>query len=67
MSFKDVAGIESIMPELMELVSYLEDPQRYITIGAHVPKVRFSCCSRLNDKYYEQLLLFVSVCFHLKL
>eukprot|EP00899_Mesostigma_viride_P010078 jgi/Mesvir1/19071/Mv12828-RA.1 len=37
-SFNDVAGIESVKPELMELVAYLADPERYKTIGARVPK-----------------------------
>lgn len=37
-TFKDVAGLESIVGELQELVSFLQDPQRFEQVGARPPK-----------------------------
>ncbi len=37
-TFADVAGAEEEKEELREIVDFLKDPQRYIAIGARIPK-----------------------------
>ncbi|MDR0608678.1 MAG: ATP-dependent zinc metalloprotease FtsH [Planctomycetaceae bacterium] len=37
-TFEDVAGLDSIKNELLEIVDYLQDPQKYQRMGARVPK-----------------------------
>ena len=37
-TFKDVAGIESEKQELMEIVDFLKDKEKYRTLGARVPR-----------------------------
>ncbi|MDR3197716.1 MAG: ATP-dependent zinc metalloprotease FtsH [Planctomycetaceae bacterium] len=37
-TFEDVAGLDSIKKELLEIVDYLKDPQKYQRMGARVPK-----------------------------
>jgi cell division protease FtsH len=37
-TFADVAGVDEAKAELMEVVRFLKEPQRYRAIGAHVPK-----------------------------
>jgi cell division protease FtsH len=37
-TFEDVAGLDSIKNELLEIVDYLKDPQKYQRMGARVPK-----------------------------
>ncbi len=37
-TFKDVAGHTEAKRELMEVVDFLKNPQKYITIGAEIPK-----------------------------
>ncbi len=36
--FKDVAGMEEVKAELVELVDFLKNPQRYSSVGARHPK-----------------------------
>ena len=36
--FKDVAGIEEEKEELKEIVDFLKNPQKYINMGARIPK-----------------------------
>ncbi|MFN4278835.1 ATP-dependent zinc metalloprotease FtsH4 [Thermosynechococcus sp.] len=36
--FDDVAGVEEAKAELVEIVDFLKNPQRYIQIGARIPK-----------------------------
>ncbi len=38
LTFKDVAGIKDEKDELIELVDYLKQPQKYASAGARVPK-----------------------------
>lgn len=37
-TFADVAGVEEAKVELAEIVEFLKSPQRYIAIGARIPK-----------------------------
>jgi len=37
-TFKDVAGADEEKEELRELVEFLRDPQKYLELGAHIPK-----------------------------
>ncbi|MFO0670938.1 MAG: ATP-dependent zinc metalloprotease FtsH [Polyangiaceae bacterium] len=37
-TFSDVAGIDEAKAELIEVVRFLKEPDRYRSIGAHVPK-----------------------------
>lgn len=37
-TFNDVAGIDEVKEEVMEIVDFLKDPKKYIKIGARIPK-----------------------------
>lgn len=37
-TFEDVAGVEEAKTELEEIVEFLKNPQRYLQIGARIPK-----------------------------
>ena len=37
-SFKDVAGADEEKEELQEIVEFLRDPDKYLKLGAHIPK-----------------------------
>ena len=37
-TFKDVAGADEEKEELREIVEFLRDPQKYLDLGAHIPK-----------------------------
>lgn len=37
-TFKDVAGAEEEKEELQEIVEFMRDPQKYLDLGAHIPK-----------------------------
>ena len=38
MTFADVAGVDEAKGELLEVVRFLREPERYRAVGAHVPK-----------------------------
>src|SRR5438067_10153501 len=37
-TFADVAGADEAKADLREEIDFLREPQRYLTIGAHIPK-----------------------------
>ncbi|MBM4388442.1 MAG: ATP-dependent zinc metalloprotease FtsH, partial [Deltaproteobacteria bacterium] len=37
-TFKDVAGVDEAKEELQEIIEYLKSPQKYVHIGAKIPK-----------------------------
>lgn len=37
-TFKDVAGLEEVKTEVMEIVDFLRNPQKYNSLGAKIPK-----------------------------
>jgi cell division protease FtsH len=37
-TFVDVAGIDEVRDEVQEIVEYLRDPQRFVRLGAQIPK-----------------------------
>ena len=37
-TFKDVAGADEEKEELQEIVDFLRDPEKYLKLGAHIPK-----------------------------
>ena len=37
-TFEDVAGIEESKEELLEIVEFLQEPQKFIALGARIPK-----------------------------
>src|SRR2546423_6464463 len=37
-TFEDVAGVDEAKTELREVIDFLRDPQRYIKLGAHIPR-----------------------------
>jgi len=37
-TFNDVAGIDEVKEEAMEIVDFLKDPKKYIKMGARIPK-----------------------------
>ena len=37
-TFADVAGVDEAKTELREVIDYLRDPQRFLAIGAHIPR-----------------------------
>ena len=37
-TFKDVAGADEEKEELREIVEFMRDPQKYLDLGAHIPK-----------------------------
>ncbi|MEM7168380.1 MAG: ATP-dependent zinc metalloprotease FtsH [Planctomycetota bacterium] len=37
-TFEDVAGLKNVKTELMEVVEFLKDPERFTQIGAKIPK-----------------------------
>lgn len=38
LTFDDVAGIDNAKQDLQELVSFLQEPEKYVSIGAKIPK-----------------------------
>ena len=37
-TFEDVAGVEEAKEDLEEIVEFLEQPEKFISLGAHIPK-----------------------------
>jgi cell division protease FtsH len=37
-TFEDVAGVDEAKQELREVIDFLREPQRFLKIGAHIPK-----------------------------
>ena len=37
-TFADVAGIDEVKTEVMEIVDYLKDPQKFLRLGASIPR-----------------------------
>lgn len=38
-AYRDVAGCEEAKVEIMEFVNFLKHPEKYIELGAKIPKV----------------------------
>lgn len=38
-TFRDVAGCEEAKVEIMEFVNFLKHPEKYLELGAKIPKV----------------------------
>ena len=36
-TFADIAGIDQVKAEIMEIVAFLRDPGRFLSLGAHSP------------------------------
>jgi len=37
-TFQDVAGVEEAKEELLEVVEFLKEPEKFVALGAHIPK-----------------------------
>ena len=37
-TFQDVAGVDEAVEELMEIIEYLKNPQKFVRLGAKIPK-----------------------------
>lgn len=37
-TFKDVAGVDEALEELQEIVEFLKNPQKFTSLGGHIPK-----------------------------
>ncbi len=37
-TFDDVAGVDEVIPELEEIIEFLQTPEQYGRLGAHIPK-----------------------------
>ncbi len=42
-TFQDVAGVEESKQELAEVVEFLKEPQKFIQLGARIPKGVLAC------------------------
>ena len=49
-TFKDVAGQDEAKESLQEVVDFLENPGKYTTIGAKLPKGALACRTSWNRK-----------------
>ena len=55
-TFKEVAGLQEEKEELEEIVDFLKEPQKYVKVGARIPKGVLLALSREQVKLFWQKL-----------
>ena len=54
MTFKDVAGADEEKAELAEIVEFLKNPQKFVSLGARIPKGVLLSARRVQVKHFLQ-------------
>ena len=51
MSLADISGIDTVKEEMLELISYLKDFEKYNSMGARIPRG----CAAVRSGYWEDV------------